>query len=125
MVAWRKTAGGLGIAVGFVLVIITLYAAIVSGLLHFTSITELTMEKWHGLAGAAAVLIGSLIGSASAGQKGIHIGICTALTVIGTGLFFKETLFEWSHFIHYGLLLVSGMAGGIAGVNLFGRSEAK
>lgn len=125
MITWKKTAGGLGIAIGFVLVIITLYAAIVSGLLHFTSITELSMEKWHGLAGAAAVGIGSLIGSSSAGQKGIHIGLFTALSVIATGLFFKETLFEWSHLIHYGLLLASGMAGGIAGVNLFGRSEAK
>ncbi|AJD91632.1 hypothetical protein JMA_23150 [Jeotgalibacillus malaysiensis] len=125
MTAWKKTAGGFGIAVGFVLVIITLYAAIASGLLHFTKITELSMEKWNGLAGAAAVLIGSMIGSASAGQKGIYIGLLTALSVIGTGLFFMEAPFEWSHFIHYGLMVASGMAGGIAGVNLFGRSEAK
>ncbi|MFB1080559.1 TIGR04086 family membrane protein [Jeotgalibacillus sp. JSM ZJ347] len=127
--AWKKTAEGLGVAIGVaigvVMIMITLYAATISGVLHFSGITEGSMEKWHGLAGAAAVLTGSLIGSAFAGQKGFHIGLITALLVVGAGLFFKETLFEWSHLIHYGLLLASGMAGGIAGVNLFSRSEDK
>ncbi|MDZ5712334.1 TIGR04086 family membrane protein [Jeotgalibacillus haloalkalitolerans] len=122
MAVWKRTAQGLGVAIGVVLLMITLYAAIAAGLLHFTEIAESSMEKWNGLAGAAAVLVGSLTGSAFAGQKGFHIGLLTALSVIGTGLFLKEILFEWSHLIHYGLLLASGMAGGIAGVNLFGRS---
>ncbi|TFE01048.1 TIGR04086 family membrane protein [Jeotgalibacillus salarius] len=123
MVTWKKTAAGLGLSFGLVVIMISLYAAVAASILHFTDITEFSLQKWHGMAGAAAVCIGSIIGSAASGQKGIYIGLLTALGVIGGALLLKESTFEWSHLIHYGLLLACGMAGGIAGVNVFGRSK--
>ncbi|KIL53364.1 hypothetical protein KP77_03400 [Jeotgalibacillus alimentarius] len=123
MVVWKKTAGGIAAAVVIFFLIAAVYSAIAATLLHFTDLSELSMEKWHGMTGAAAVLIGSTAGSAYAGQKGMYIGCLTAGIVIAISLLFNDATFEWSQLIHYGLFLACGITGGIIGVNVRGPKE--